>query len=309
MKRRGFSEPGARRSARRSPAASQRHPPPQSQAVRSPSRRPSWRRSSARAALPPDRELRRGGADRRERTAGAPPAGPGEPRGRPPRRPGEGGCSGDSRSAGRGRHSRGGLCRRGGRWGRGPAPAAPAAASGSAAPSDPRSSDRRSRGVPPPRPPPGAAARGTPSSGRTIRPWTARMPDSPCEPAAEQQPEEDGLGLVVAVMGGGHPAGVEPLPDLFEETVADPPGRGLGALARLPQGGHGAALGEERHPEPRGHLGRGGGAAGRALVETVIEMSRSQLEGAEPRPSSSSGGAAPSNPARRRRPRRAGPRA
>jgi hypothetical protein len=52
----------------------------------------------------------------------------------------------------------------------------------------------------------------------------------PLPAAAEEQAEEDRLGLVVPVMRGGDPAGVLALADFLEEGVAHPAGGGLGAL-------------------------------------------------------------------------------
>ena len=56
----------------------------------------------------------------------------------------------------------------------------------------------------------------------------------PLQAAAEEEPEQHGLGLVVAVMGGGDPARAEGLPHPFEKLVARPPAGRLGGSPAPP---------------------------------------------------------------------------
>lgn len=100
----------------------------------------------------------------------------------------------------------------------------------------------------------------------------------PLDAAAEEEPEEDGLGLVVPVVGGGDPAGAERPAGPFQKGVARPAAGRLGTLAGE-TGADVRALADEGDPQPPGDPGRRVRAGSGAGIHGMIEMG-----GGEPDP-------------------------
>ncbi len=96
------------------------------------------------------------------------------------------------------------------------------------------------------------------------------------ETAAEENPQQHGLGLVVGVVGGGYRAGAEALRQLPQEGVAGAAGVGLAALLGRPAAADRGA--EEGHAEPAGEDGGGGGALAGAGIEAMVEVGGEERE-------------------------------
>ena len=103
-------------------------------------------------------------------------------------------------------------------------------------------------------------------------------PRQPFEAAAEEEPEEHGLRLIVPVVGGGDPAGAERLARPFQEGVARPAAGRLGALAGE-TGADVGALADAGDPQPLRDPGRRVRPGAGAGIHGMIEVG-----GGEPEP-------------------------
>ncbi len=101
------------------------------------------------------------------------------------------------------------------------------------------------------------------------------------EPRAEEEPQENRLGLIVEVMGGRHVPCSDRLPVLLQEGVALPSRFGFESARRLVAGARlegMSTLDLEGDAETLGRRGRRLGTVARLLVETVVQMRRMDLD-------------------------------
>ena len=103
-------------------------------------------------------------------------------------------------------------------------------------------------------------------------------PRQALEPGAGEQAEQDGLDLVVALVGGQDAGRAGRGADLLERFVTDPACGDLGALAAPTLGGDVARDEPEGEPEPVGESGRLCRALCGAGVEAMIEVDEQEPE-------------------------------
>lgn len=98
------------------------------------------------------------------------------------------------------------------------------------------------------------------------------------EPAARAQAEKDRLDLVVQVVGGEDPVGAEPLADVLERLIPDPPGSRLDVLSRALFGRHVTTFEGVGETQSGGQGSRRFGAFGGASVHPVIDVDQVNLD-------------------------------
>ncbi len=98
-----------------------------------------------------------------------------------------------------------------------------------------------------------------PSRGRTTRAMHGADAGQSLEAAAEEEPQQHRLGLVVEVVGGGDPAGAELLPDPLQEDDSAPAGRRPRGSPPVRFAVPCRAFRKEGHAQPGGKAGGGAG--------------------------------------------------